>query len=141
MKHQRLDFRQAQAASDLIRLLRARDELQLVRAGGAGFPKIVREQHCRFESDVDAKNYEQLASACLSTSDGAELAVAMIVANGLQGGHWSGNSREFAEMAIARVRCCSRDLRSAILRGLDVIDEFGLGHEATQCFLPRERAD
>lgn len=131
-------FRQAQAAYDLIWLLHVQDDARLVRSGGPDFPRIVRDQSCRFEGDADAKCYEQLASRALEASEGADLAVAMIVANDLQKGLWNGDSKEFAELAAHLVRVTTRDIRTAILRGLDAVEEPLYSYEPTELFLPEE---
>lgn len=132
------EFRQAQAAFDLIWLLQSQDDVQLFRYGGRDFPRIVREQSCRFEVELDASCYEQLAAKVLEPSEGADFAVAMIVANDLQKGLWTGNSKDFVEMAADKIRVSSQPLRSAILRGLDCIDDFSYGHNPTEYFWPEE---
>lgn len=132
------DFRQAQAAYDLIWLLQSQNDAWLTHIGGEDFSRIVRSQSCRFEDEADAKCYEQLASRAFESSKGADLAVAMIVSNELQRGLWSEASRDFAEMALDQIRVSPRSLRSAILRGLDGVANYSYSHEPTEYFLPEE---
>ena len=131
-------FRQAQAAYDLIWLLQSRDDAWLARTGGEDSPRIVREQSCRFEHEADARCYEKLASKALESSEGADFAVAMIVANELQQGLWSDGSRDFAEMALDQIRVSPRSLRTAILRGLDSVEDYSCGHGPAAYLLPEE---
>ncbi|WP_037317340.1 hypothetical protein [Ruegeria halocynthiae] len=131
-------FRQAQAAFDLIWLLQAQDDVLLAQIGGQEFPRIVRERSCRFEDEVDAKCYERLAVIALDSSEGADIAVAMIVANDLQRGLWSGDTKDFAEMAEEKIRASRRHLRTAILRGLDILEDISYSYEPAEYFLPNE---
>jgi len=132
------EFRQAQAAFDLIWLLNSLDDTWLAHTGSEAFPKVVRDQSCRFESDRDAKCFETLVSRALEKSDDAEIAVAMIVANDLQRGHWKGDAKEIAEFAVEPVRQAPRKLRAAILRGLDALEDLSYQYEPTEYFLPKE---
>lgn len=137
MERPDFQFRQAQAAFDLICLLQAQDNALLVEIGGQEFPSIVREKSCRFEDEVDAKCYEQLAVIALDSSEGADIAVAMIVANDLQRGLWSGDTKDFADMAVEKIRASSRPFRTAIYRGLDTLEDLS-SSEPVEYFLPDE---
>lgn len=132
------EFRRAQAAFDLIWLLKSLDDTRLAGAGGEAFQKIVRDQSCRFESDADAKCFEVLVSRALEASDGAEIAVAMIVANDLQRGHWHGDAKEVSELAVEPVRRAPNKLRAAILRGLDALEDLSYRFEPADYLLPKE---
>lgn len=132
------EFRRAQAAFDLIWLLKSLDDTRLAHAGSEAFPKVVRHRSCRFESDADAKCFETLVSGALETSDGAEIAVAMIVANDLQRGHWHGDAKEIAEFAVEPVRQAPHKLRAAILRGLDALEDLSYRYGTNEYFLPKE---
>lgn len=129
-------FRQAQSAFDLIWLLQAQDDVLLAEIGGQTFPKIVREKSCRFENETDATCFEQLAATALEAQEGADIAVAMIVANDLQRGLWCGDTKDFAEMAAKRVLAAGRPLRTAILRGLDTLEDLSYDFEPTEYFQP-----
>ena len=129
-------FRQAQSAFDLIWLLQAQNDTFLAEIGGQAFPEIVRKKSCRFEDETDATCFEQLSATALESSEGAGIAVAMIVANDLQKGLWCGDTKDFAEMAAKRIRATGRPLRTAILRGLDTLEDLSYGHEQTECFQP-----
>ncbi|WP_394177911.1 hypothetical protein [Yoonia maritima] len=129
-------FRQAQSAFDLIWLLQVQDDVLLAEIGGQGFPKIVREKSCRFEEETDAKCYEQLAATAIESSEGADIAVAMIVANDLQRGLWGGDTRDFAEMAAKKVLAAGRPLCTAIFRGLDALEDLSYSYEPTEYFQP-----
>lgn len=131
-------FRQAQSAFDLIWLLQAQNDVLLAEVGGPEFPKIVRENSCRFEEETEAKCYEQLAVTALESSDGAEIAVAMIAANDLQRGLWDGDSRDFAEMAVEKILAAGRPIRTAIFRGLDTLEDLSYSYEPTEYFQPNK---
>ncbi|MFQ6552443.1 hypothetical protein AAD018_008865 [Aestuariibius insulae] len=133
-----LRFRQAQAAFDLNWLLQAQDDMVLVQFGGQDFPRIVRKQSCRFEDEADAKCFEQLAAIALDSLEGADIAVAMILANDLQKGRWNGHTRDFADIAVERIRASSRPLCSAILRGLDALDDLSYDRKPIEYFLHNE---
>lgn len=136
MDRPNFDFRHAQAAFDLIWLLQSQDDAWLVQSGGEELPRIVRDFSCRFESEADAICFEALASISLEAGDGAEYAIAMIVANDLQRGLWCGGAKEFAEMALDRVRSAPNVIRSAILRGLDALEDLSYSHEPAEYLLP-----
>lgn len=131
-------FRQAQSAFDLIWLLQAQDDVLLTEVGGDDFPKIVREKSCRFEGEANANCYEQLVGTILEASDGADIAVAMLVANDLQGGLWGGDTIDFAEMASKKILAAARPLRCAVYRGLDTLQSSSCFYETTEYFQPNE---
>ncbi|MDX8354152.1 hypothetical protein SLH47_17440 [Cognatiyoonia sp. IB215182] len=60
------------------------------------------------------------------------------MANDLQKGLWNSDSRDFAEMAANQIRASTQLLRSAILRGLDSVDDYSFSHERAERFLPEE---
>ncbi|MCE8547253.1 hypothetical protein KBY25_15605 [Ruegeria pomeroyi] len=136
MKRPDLNFRKAQAAHDLIWLLQSQNDVRLIRCGGESFPTVVRQQSSRFEREADAECFADLAAKALDAAEGSNFAVAMIVANDLQDGLWSGAAREFAELAPAGLRSAPRHLRTAILRGLDALAENRPNNERTEYLWP-----
>jgi hypothetical protein len=138
MEYPKFTFRQAQSTFDLISILQAYEDSRLVFLGGEGLVWIVHSSACRFTSETEAKCYERLASIALGSAEGADIAVAVLVANDLQQGMWCGDTKELAEAATERVRHAPLRLRTAILRGLDALEDFAFRHEPTEYFLPKE---
>lgn len=138
MDRPEFEFRQAQAAFDLIWLVQAQDDVRLTQIGGGELLRIVREKSCRFEEETEAKCYEQLAVTALDSSEGADIAVAMIAANDLQRGLWGGDTRDFAEVAVEKILAASRPLRTAIFRGLDALEDLSYSYEPTEYFQPKK---
>lgn len=136
MDHAELEFRQGQAAFDLIWALRAQDDGYLAELGGADFPRIVRGAPCRFENPSEAACYEALANIALASSQGAEIAVAMLLVNELGRGLWSGDAGDFALMAAVRLIEVPRPVRAAILRGVDALQVAAAGAARAETFLP-----
>ncbi len=130
-------FRQAQSAFDLISLLQACDDQTLTTVGGSNLVSVIRKNACRFFGDSDQASYEELATICLDASDGAEIATAVLVANTLQKGLWSKDTKEFAEAAITRIHDGPQVLRAAILRGLDTIEDSIIRYEPASYLLPK----
>jgi len=64
--------------------------------------------------------------------------VAVLVANDLQRGLWSGDAREFGEASVERIQDASPKLRSAILRGLDTLEDFEHKYEPASYLLSSE---
>ncbi|KMK68495.1 hypothetical protein [Puniceibacterium sp. IMCC21224] len=60
----------------------------------------------------------------------------MIVANDLQRGHWWGDAKEMANFAVEPLRRGQNRLRSAILRGLDKLEDLSSQHEPAEYLLP-----
>lgn len=138
MENPKFTFRQAQSTYDLISILQSYEDARLVLLGGEALVWIVRSSACRFTSETEAKCYENLASIALDSAEDADIAVAVLVANDLQQGMWCGDTKEFAEAAVERVRHSPLRLRTAILRGLDALEDFAFRYEPTEYFLPRE---
>ena len=129
-------FRQSQSAFDLISILQSYDDEMLLQAGGSGLPRLVKHAACRFEGEADARCYETLISTVLESDLGAEVAVAAFVANELQHGFWSGDAKELAEMATDSISSAPSKLRSAILRGLDTLEDYAPRCEPASYLLP-----
>ena len=123
MGPQNLTFRQAQSAFDLISILRSFGDDALVACGGRDLPRIVKSGACRLDSEAHANCYEALISTALEASSGAEIAVAVLVSNELQGGFWWGDAKELAASATERIAVAPLKLRTAILRGLDTVED------------------
>ncbi|MEM9787697.1 MAG: hypothetical protein AAF801_14430 [Pseudomonadota bacterium] len=115
-------FRRAQASFDLIGLLQACDRDRLRQLGGPDLLRIVQDKNCRFEEASDEACYSAVAGAVLDAGEDAALAAAVLVANDLQYGLWPGDTRDLADFAAARIHAAGHVLRSAILRGLDVLE-------------------
>lgn len=131
-------FRQAQSAYDLISLVQATDDERLIGLTGPELLACVRNASCRFDGETDAKCYETVASIVLDGADGADLALAILIANDLQRGAWSGDVIDFAEMATTQIRSAEPKLRGAILRGLDCAEELAVRYTPVTCILPNE---
>ncbi len=136
MQRPSFSFRQAQSAFDIISILQSTESERLGEAYGRDLAEMVQGTAYRFENEASSKCYEALASAALDSTEDAELAVAVLVANDLQRGLWSGDAREFGEAAVERIQGSSPKLRSAILRGLDVLEDFELRYEPANYLLP-----
>ncbi|SHF73832.1 hypothetical protein SAMN05444273_11110 [Litoreibacter ascidiaceicola] len=129
-------FRQAQSAFDLISILQSYDDEMLLQSGGSDLPRIVKHAACRLEGEADAGCYETLISTVLEPDLGAEVAVAALVSNELQRGFCSGDAKELAEMATESIRSAPSKLRSAILRGLDTLEDYAHRYEPASYLLP-----
>lgn len=123
MERPNFTFRQAQAAFDLISVLQSYDDMILSRVGGDALIETVRGSSCRFENASNSRCYEVIASAALDALPDADIAIGVLAANELQKGLWSGDTKEFAKAALERLRSAPNNLRSAILRGLDVLED------------------
>ncbi|MEO0917432.1 MAG: hypothetical protein AAFY31_10690, partial [Pseudomonadota bacterium] len=64
------------------------------------------------------------------------LAASVLVANDLQYGLWPGDTRDFADLAAEQIKTTGRILRSAILRGLDILESERPKYERASPFLP-----
>ena len=131
-------FRQAQSTFDLIKILQSVDDTLLAKLGGDTLVGVVRDSACRFMYESEGECYAAVASVALDAAENAELAIALLVANELQRGRWSGDTKEFAEVAIERVATAPSELRSAILRGLDTLEDFAFRYEPFEYLLPKE---
>lgn len=129
-------FRHAQSAFDLISILQSYDDEILLQSGGSDLPRLVKHAACRLEGEADTRCYETLISAVFESSSGAEVALATLVANELQRGFWSGDAKELAEMATESIRGAPSKLRSAILRGLDTLEDYAFRSEPASYLLP-----
>ncbi len=129
-------FRQAQASYDLVAVLKSCDDMRLSQAGGDTLIEIVRGASCRFEDASYEKCYETIAWAALEALPDAEVAVGVLVANELQQGMWCGETKEFARAAIDRLRSAPNELRSATLRGLDILEDLAPRWEPVEYLLP-----
>jgi hypothetical protein len=138
MERPNFTFRQAQSAFDLIWLLQSVDNARLINLGGEALLNVVHGSACRFGHDTDVGCYEAIASAVLDGTEDAELAVALLVANNLQTGRWSGDTKEFAEVAVENVAMAHSRLRTAILRGLDTLEDTAIRYEPAEYLLPKE---
>ncbi|WP_037308848.1 hypothetical protein [Ruegeria halocynthiae] len=136
MKRTDFTFRQAQSAFDLISVLQSFADDKLAQYGGCDLPKIVKIGACRLENEDDVRCYDALVSTALEGSSGAELAVAVLVSNELQRGLWSGDAKELAEIATGSIRNAPLKLRSAILRGLDTLEDYAHRYEPASYLLP-----
>lgn len=137
MQRPDFSFRQAQSAFDIVSILQSTESERLGQAYGRDLAEMVQGTAYRFENEAASKCYETLASAALDSAEDAELAVAVLVANDLQRGLWSGDAREFGEAAVERIQGASPKLRSAILRGLDVLEDIEFRFEPAKYLLPR----
>lgn len=136
MKRTEFTFRRAQSTFDIISVLQSFADGTLAQYGGRDLPKIVKNAACRLENEDDVRCYEALVSTALEASSGAELAVAVLVSNELQRGLWSGDARELAEIATGSIRSAPLKLRSAILRGLDTLEDYDHRYEPASYLLP-----
>ncbi|MEM9342835.1 MAG: hypothetical protein AAGA87_07300 [Pseudomonadota bacterium] len=131
-----LSFREAQAAYDLICLLNRYSDDELTAAVGPDLKRLIRSDGCRFTGETDTKGYEALVTRVVDSLDGAGIAAAIIVANDLQHGLWSGDARDLVEMASAHVCASPSDLRAAVLRGVDTLDFARYTWDATEHLWP-----
>lgn len=138
MKRPNFSFRQAQSAFDIISILQSFEGERLGEAYGENLAEMVQGSAYRFENETASKCYETLACAALDSAEDAELAVAVLIANDLQKGLWSGDARELGEAAVERIQGASPKLRSAILRGLDVLEDYETRYEPAKYVLPNE---
>ncbi|CUI61653.1 hypothetical protein [Cognatishimia activa] len=124
LKRPKFEFRQAQAAFDLMELVKSQDDQTLAKIGGADLVEVVRTHHCRFASETYEDCYSNLAGIALEEADNCALAMAILVANDLQRGLWAGSSVEFADLCLDGLKSAPNELRSAVLRGLDAEIDF-----------------
>lgn len=138
MKQSKYTFRQAQSAFDLISILQSINDARIISLGGDPLVGIIRDSACHIETENEAKCYEALASEALEAGANAEIAVAVLVANELQHGLWSGDAKELAEFSTERLKRSSPAIRSAILRGLDTLERSAVQYEPATYLLPNE---
>lgn len=129
-------FRQAQSAYDLIAIVRSVGDERLLQIGHQRLQAVVEHSACRFVQDIDQAAYEAVASAALEATEHAAIAVAILIANELQEGLWTGEVDEFAWVASERILIAEPRIRSAILRGLDTLESFAYHHEPKERLMP-----
>lgn len=126
-------FRQAQAAFDLIDMLRRAEPEALARLGAT---EVVHARAARFEAGLDSDAYEAVGVEALDGGPDAALAVALLLANELQFGHWRGEPGAFVETAQARIEAAPKLLCAAIARAVDAAQDVANPWEKPADLLP-----
>lgn len=120
-------FRRAQAAYDLICLAQAADAAVLAELGGPVLGEVVHDRACLF-GDSDLEVFERVFLAAISPEapQKACLGFAILLADALQSGLAEGSLGDCVTDLWPALGRVPRQLRSAILRGIETAEDLYL---------------